>query len=651
MNWIEDDPTDKTILYELQEYLRDEIEKQRRDPDPFRKTAPRDGLIMDGPLKLGTMPHHGFPYGIHIESLVRHLLVMGIIGGGKTTVIKNLLLQIFQLLDAPNVMILERKQEFTELAAVYPDINILDVEHLSFNPLLPPPGIKTEIWIGVLTECMINYLDILEASSSFLTDHALRLINLKKQTGEYPNLGDLLSFIAAIKYPATSKDGQQQQTVMNRLRNLRHNLPGIFSPKGHIGIEKFANNHCLLLLHEIPHLGIQNFVISLLLAQMFLHRKLKLGLQDELTNLIVIDEASSLFRRQDELRKEHASFISEVVKTARGYGIGLIAASQLSTDLSYSLLGNAGTRMMVGGFGRTADTDEFLKLRGYNQELRNHVIQHPIAGKAFIADSRWPHIVECNMAQPQLPPKLEMPVLTQRITESFNRLSTPLDKPAALLELTPQKTAQPTPLPAPETIPLDIRTLNSIYDSNFMKLADRAKQLGIPSSTLKKAIETLEDSGYIKIYKVHCNRSGAPRDLYKITSDGYQLIGKPKQKMKGKGDYLHQFYQRHVARHFKTNGYRADIEGTAHSKDIDIIARKQPSGECVAVEIELNGKANPDHVIENLERAAEVDFIDRILCLVPTEPERKHIKKCVTTSGLEKKKPILVERIWKHMEA
>ena len=75
------------------------------------------------------------------------------------------------------------------------------------------------------------------------------------------------------------------------------------------------------------------------------------------------------------------------------------------------------------------------------------------------------------------------------------------------------------------------------------------------------------------------------------------------------------------------------------------------AGECVAIEIELNAKANPDHVIENLERAAAVDFIDRILCLVPTEPDRKHIRKCVTASGLLMKKPILVDRIWKHMEA
>ena len=650
MNWIEEDPRDQTIINELKEVLLDEIKLQRLAPDPFRKTATRDGSILDGGLKLGVMPHHEFPYGIKLEHLIWHLLVMGRTGGGKTTVIKNLLLQILQLLDPPNILILERKQEFTELPSLHPDFNVLNVEHLSFNPLLPPPGIKTEIWIGIFTECMINYLDILEASSSFLTDHALRLIEEKKQTGEYPDLGDLLSFIAGIKYAPMTKDGQQKQTVMNRLRNLSHNLPGMFKPKGHISIDKLMDDHCLILLHDIPHIGIQNFVISLLLAQMFLHRKLKAGLQGELTNLVVIDEASPLFRRQDELRKEHASFISEVIKTARGYGIGMIAASQLSTDLSHSLLANVSTRMMVGGFRRTADTNEFMKLCGHTKEQRDYVTQHPNIGKAFIADGRWPHIVECDMDNPRLPPRMPTPDLRARIAESFNRMSTPLPKSATTTTAKPKPAVKPkTSKPHPDTVPLGFQVLNSIYENHFMKMDERRKKLNVPRATLEKKIKALESQGLLRIHKVH-GKSGPPRDLYEITPAGCAMINKAEKKLKGKGSYLHQFYQQNITRHFKNKGYRVDIEGTACGKNIDLIARQQPSGECIAIEIELNSGANTDHVMENLEKAAQVDFIDRILCLVPREPERKAIQKCVTKSGLLESKPIQVERLSSYLE-
>lgn len=647
MKWIEDDPKDQTILIELKEVLLEEIRLQRLLPDPFRKTAPRDSSILDGELKLGVIPHHEHTYGIMLPHLIWHLLVMGRTGGGKTTVIKNLLLQILQLLKPPNIMILERKQEFTELLTAHSDFNVLDVEHLSFNPLLPPAGIKTEIWIGIFTECMINYLDILEASSSFLMDHALRLIKPKTTTGAYPNLSDLYSFIEGIKYAPTTKNGQQKQTVQNRLTNLRHNLPGMFNPKGHIGIDQLMNGHCLLLLHDIPHIGIQNFVVSLILAQMFLYRQKKTGLQTELTNLVVIDEAASLFRRQDELRKEHSSFISEVIRTARGYGVGMIAASQQSTDLSHSLLANVSTRMMVGGFGRTADINEFLKLRGYTPEHRDYVIRHPNIGKAFIADGRWPHIVECDMDNPRLPPKLSSTELDTRITESFNRLATPLPTPATTASKT-KKVAKPTE-PHPDTVLLSLRVLNSIYGNHFIKHAERSKGLNVPGSTLKKKIDDLESRGHLKIHKVH-GKSGAPRDLYEITQDGYLIIGKPLKKMKGKGSYLHCFYQQQITRHFKKEGYRVDIEGTACGKDIDLIARKQPTGECIAIEVELNSTANPGHVIENLEKAANVDFIDRILCLVPKEPERKAVKKSVTKSGLLESKPIQVERLYTYLE-
>ncbi|VGO15043.1 hypothetical protein PDESU_03623 [Pontiella desulfatans] len=646
MKWVEEDPRDQTVIRDLRETLLEEIKLQRLDPDPFRKTAPRDEVYLGGAIRLGVMPHHGFMYGIDIISLIRHLLVMGQTGGGKTTVIKNLLLQILQVADAPRIMILERKQEFTELLAKYPEFNVLDVNHLSFNPLLPPEGIKTEVWIGVFTECMINYLDILEASSGFLMDHALRLIDIRKKEGTYPNLNDLLSFIKATKYSPMSKNGQQQQTVINRLTNLLHSLPGMFNTSRHIGISELLNDHCLILLHDVPHIGIQNFLISLLMAQMFLHRKVTAGLQGGLKNLIVIDEASSLFRRQDEL-KGHPSFISDVVRTARGYGIGLIAASQLSTDLSHSLLANTNTRMMVGGFGRSRDTDEFLRLRSCTPDLRDYVIRHPVIGKAFIADNRWPHIVECNMDNPALSPRLTPDELNQRIQDSFFRMAT--FAPPVPAE-GPKQPVSPKPTPEPETVSLEIRTLNSMYEHHFVKLSERAKQLKVPSSTLKKKIDELQSNGLILIHKVH-GRSGAPRDLYELTESGCRMISLPPKKMKGKGSYLHCFYQKCTANWFKSKGYHVDIEGTALGKNIDLIARKQPSGECVAVEIELNSSANPSHVVENLKKAANTDFIDRILCLVPKEPERRVVEKLVTKAGLRKRKPIEIERLWKYMES
>ncbi len=181
MKWAETDPANPTLISLLRDKIAKEEELQRVNPDPFRRTAPREEHYLAGKIQLGSIPQLGFPYGIDPEMLVTHLLILGITGGGKTTVIKNLLKQVLERDNPPKLMILERKQEFTELLHLMPDMHVLEVNTLEFNPLRPPPGVELNKWLGIFTECMVNFLDIREASSSFLMDHALRLRMAKQQ--------------------------------------------------------------------------------------------------------------------------------------------------------------------------------------------------------------------------------------------------------------------------------------------------------------------------------------------------------------------------------------------------------------------------------------------------------------------------------------
>ena len=653
MNWVKLDPADKTIINELKESTEREITLQQSSPDPFRKTAPRDFKQFSGELNLGIIPHHGYSFSATIQSINKHWLILGTTGGGKSTIVRNALFQILQQLRPPKIMILERKQEYTELLSLFPKMHVLDSKSLAFNPLKPPKGINTMQWIGIFTECMVNYLDIREASSSFIMDHALRLIQNMKSEGRYPTLGDLRAFITQQPYKPFSKNGQQKETVLNRLNGLINSLPAMFESDRETDLEKLINNHCIILLHDITHGTIQNFVISLLIAETFLYRKIHCGLQEQLKSIVVLDEASSLFRRSDEI-KDHVSFINDVIKTARGYGTGFIAASQMATDLSHALLANAGTRMMVGGFGRTEDIDVFIRLRGCSKEQRQYVINHPIVGKAFIVDERWPHIIECNLHNSAFPLRPSTKELQNRIQKSVDELTNKVfPSPAPSTD-----TNSPKPIIAPKsdnTTPsnnqsasIEIRVLLHIYFNHFMRLKDRAKALDIPSASLRRTISNLESEGYIIGHKVH-GKAGAPRDLYEVTPSGLKLISQPERKLKGKGGFLHKFYQQQVSNYFKSQGYKTDIEGVLNGKGIDVIARKQVDGECIAIEIELHANSNPDHVIENIEKAVSATSTTQVFCLVPTEAEKKLIQKSATGS-LFMKKPIHVERLWKYLE-
>jgi hypothetical protein len=122
----------------------------------------------------------------------------------------------------------------------------------------------------------------------------------------------------------------------------------------------------------------------------------------------------------------------------------------------------------------------------------------------------------------------------------------------------------------------------------------------------------------------------------------------PKPPMKGKGGYLHQFYQQSVSLYFKSQGYRVEIEGKADEKLIDVVAAK-PGEECIAVEIELQEKSNPSHVIENIQNCLAAQRITRTLCLAPTNKEIQKIEKLVTRRGLNRTH-LQIDRISNYME-
>lgn len=621
MEWTQIDPDDSSIIKLLREAIEEEGTIVQLNPDPFRPTMPHDPREVAGELKLGHLPQNGSPYGISIRQLIHHLLVLGRNGGGKTTLIRHLLRWLVKNHPDIKLLILERKQEYTELLNLSPKpFHVLDIRRLRFNVLKPPPGVPLHMWLSVFTQMMVNYMDIRIASSGFLLEHAL--YHISNTTDFTPNLKSLYNTIKCVNYPNSSKFARHQESILNRLSTLLNMLPGVFESGNGLDIRDILSSHSLFLLHDIPNLAIQNFVFSLIMAQVFFYRTMVEGHQPALRNLLVLDEAAALFRRKDETRGD-VSYLSYMVSQARGYGIGLIAASQFSTDLSHTLLANTGTKIVVGGLGRSEDADLFLRQRPISLEQRNHVMSHPNVGRAFVADSRYPHLLECLIDPPGNIPVPDKATLDRQIKKTVNDLGIATPPP------TPSQTQQPKKAPQKEKeedpfLPI----LIDIHNTPFQLLRDRAAKVGIKQAALQNMIKKLIEKGLIKDYKVHIPR-GSPRELYEITEKGAKTTNLPIKKLKGRGGYLHQFYQMMIRKYLVAQGWKVEIEGLCENKNADLVATKQPDGETIAIEIELNSAADPDHVIHNIVEDLASGRAGKIVCLVPTKTILKKVQKLI----------------------
>ncbi|MDF7822848.1 DUF87 domain-containing protein [Pontiellaceae bacterium B12227] len=623
MEWAQIDPDDSAIIGLLKEELEEEGTIVQLDPDPFRPTMPHDPGIIRGQLLLGHLPQNGFPYYISIEQLISHLLVLGRTEGGKTTLIRHLLHQLVRHHPAIKLLILERKREYTELLGLAPEpFHVLDVKRLRFNVLKPPPGVPMHIWLTVFTQMMVNYLDIRIATSGFLLEHALELID--QYTGSFPTLRTLYGYIKSKGFKPASSLARHQDTSVTRLATLLNMLPGVFDSENGIDIRDISSNHTLFLLHNIPQLSVQNFMFSLIMAQLFCYRTMVEGHQTSLRNLVVLDEALSLFRRSDEI-KENDSYLSYMVSQARGYGMGLVTASQYSTDLSHALLANTGTKIVVGGFGRPEDADLFLRQRPITLEQRHHVMNHPDVGRAFSADSRYSSLLECGINPPQKIASPDAATLEKHIRKTVHDL-----------RIAPQL---PPPSPKPNANPIKdneisddlLRILIDIQHYPFQLLRDRADKLKLQRISLQNQIKKLIEQGMVKSHNVHIPR-GSPRDLYEVTGKGTELTKIPVVQMKGRGGYLHQFYQVKIAEFWKAKRWKVEIEGLCDSKNADLVASHPTDGTAVAIEIELHFDTDPDHVIHNILKDLESGRVGKIITLVPTKTILNKLKKRIQGS-------------------
>lgn len=660
IKWLQRNPSQTVIREELSNRIETEEQILLAKPDPYRAVALWTPDALDGPYGVGTVLQTGFPYGTNDRLLSEQTLIVGRGGGGKTTVAKTLLLNTKRASPHITMAIIERKREYTDLAKEL-GFHIITTETLRINPLRPPPGVSDRVWKSVFAQSLMDDQEILVPTSNLIMDAIDELLEPRRADGRYPTLAELNAHIESKHYPPSSRLAGYQAAAMNRIGGLCNALPDTFADDGGYDVSRMNHTDHLILLHDIPHLVHQNYLIKLLLDQIFVYRMVVDGLQRRVDTIVLLDEATSLFRRTDETQR-NPSYLSYIISQARAYGLAIIATSQYAGDLSHALLGNTSTKILVGGMEKNDDRRTFLDLRPHTPEQADVVKSFREPGHAFISDPRHTHFIECIIHQPDLPPPMEPAEVAARAQESARALgwvrsrnedaaaeSGATESPAEQSQT--ESPAGEPPLRSPPSEPdRDMMVLADVEQTPFQTFKVRTERLGLPREPMQDAIKRLEANHLIVIHKVHL-RAGAPSDLYEVTETGYRALGKEAPARRGHGSYLHQFYQRSVAAHWRSKGYDVTIEGRAEEKAVDIIAVQRPEGETVAVEIELHVKTSM-HFVHNLLKDIGAPRVTRVVCVVPTQEEIKVVQKGIKENAelAANRERITVDYVRNYME-
>lgn len=126
------------------------------------------------------------------------------------------------------------------------------------------------------------------------------------------------------------------KSVVEKLENL--NAIGIFKP-----IAPPFDPKSSIWRYDIKALNLdeKKLFVSFLLENIFYNR-LEKGIQDDLREIIILDEAHNFFTEDPE------NIVNVIAKEARKFGLGLFCASQSPTHFSDDFISNVGTKIILG---------------------------------------------------------------------------------------------------------------------------------------------------------------------------------------------------------------------------------------------------------------------------------------------------------------
>ena len=288
-----------------------------------------------------------------------------------------------------SVKIFDRKLDYACLVRV-PGFPYLMPEHLEDNWLTPVPGMTSRQWVPSYYEIEGPILDVRVASRSLLARVTFDLIKERNSeaTGVYPTQRDVYERLRRLKFPAISHLARYTETAINRLEGKFAVFGDSISSQRRLNWQKFSESSWAICLHGIPT-DFQNLYITVTIARLLLYRISNNLRSSSLQTLIVLDEASTVFKKHFETR-EGTFLLLDYLAQAREFGVGFLIGTQSLTNLADSVLSNTAVKIMIGGCGAGHDYATFAAAAGMTIEQREFMKRDKTPGHAFVSDPRWP---------------------------------------------------------------------------------------------------------------------------------------------------------------------------------------------------------------------------------------------------------------------
>jgi hypothetical protein len=313
---------------------------------------------------------------VPLSALCRHAFVTGMTGSGKSTTMRNVLLNCARR-GKPFLVLEPAKAEYAEMPVA--DLLVLRVGALpiageiplQFNPFYFPEGFPLHTHIDHLKQAFVASFGLFPPTP-FLLETALYRVyesrgwnlgtgahRLGRQRLAFPTLSDLLGEVDVV-VDAAGYDSELSRNLKGALKTRLGNL--CIGPKG-LAFDTRDNTPESLLFErpavvQLKDLGSDEekaLVMGLILMRLYQYRETRgrPARAEDLRHLLVIEEAHRLLRNTPERSSEEGNMAHHAVQAftqllaeVRAYGQGVIVVEQLPGKLAPDAIKNTGLKIV-----------------------------------------------------------------------------------------------------------------------------------------------------------------------------------------------------------------------------------------------------------------------------------------------------------------
>ncbi|NUC74728.1 ATP-binding protein [Haloterrigena sp. SYSU A558-1] len=559
-----------------------------------------------GRFRIGTDPA-GDPVGLTLEELNEHMLVVGRTGAGKTTLFYNVIDECI-VHDLP-VLVFDFKNDYRHLAG-HRDLLVVNWQDLKFNPLQPPPGIRTNHWAEVMADTWTHAMSLLVASRGYFIRKLRQLYDLyETEAGEWPSLFELLELVRADEIPYASPRYRYKERVDNRLTGMTGFSGEVFDCSRSYPFAEFLDQNVVIELQE-PIEDVQVFVVEALLTWIFYYRMAQ-SQRQELRHVVLFDEAKHVFDVQRERNIDAPNPpVTKLLGQVREFGEALIVADHEPSKLSDSLKANTNAKLWLS-LGSGKDTREMAETFGLDDEETDYTRTLEKGESLLWAADRDPVPVELpdyqldkSMTEPEIRDEMR-PVLDE--LEWCERV-----RPRAFIEvaatLDDTKESEREQDGTGDGVgEVAVTLLASVNEDPFLSLSDRYGTIDVGKKTGSAAKEELLTLDLVREVEVRTGRRGRNPKMLELTPNGREVLEERGYDVveTGRRGIEHRYWQHRIQQCYEGDGFDVEIEFSVGKSRIDVYCVRD--GTTVAVEV----ARSPEHEVENVEKCLDFD-VDRV---------------------------------------